>query len=156
MKKISKSLITKSTSWQPSLHPGFLEPTNSWFTIRKKCISHKTPPEQQINITNVRCKKVILNPTNKQRHILLTWLELSRITYNITLKEIKKDTKNLSKTKMRDKVKQEMRNNLYLYGIQKQCGIYQQTLDLSVFDVFKARKTAFSNLRNKNIKFFRI
>lgn len=156
MKKIPKALITKSTSWQPSLDTGFLEPTNSWFTLRKKCISRKPLPRRAINTTNVRCKKIFLNPTNKQRHILLTWLELSRITYNITLREIKKDTENLSKTKMRNKVKQEMRNNQYLYGLQKQCGVYQQTLDLSVFDVFKARKTAFSNLRNKNIKFFRI
>jgi putative transposase len=156
MKKISKSLIKNSKTCQPSLHKGFLEPTNSWFSIRNKCISRKVEPEKQINSTNIRCEKVILHPTNKQRHILLTWLELSRITYNMTLKELKKDTERLSKTKMRNKVKQKMRNNRYLYGLQKKCGIYQQTLDLAVFDVYKARKTAFSNLRNRNIKFFRM
>jgi IS605 OrfB family transposase len=68
---------------------------------------------------------------------------------------LKKDNK-LSKLKMRDKIKQEMRNNNYLYTLQKNSGIYQQSIDFSVFDVFKARKTAFTNLKQKNIKFFRL
>lgn len=159
MKKIPKQLIRNSVSWKPSLHNGFIEQSNSWFSLRTKKISRQTQPEQVINTTSIRCKKIQLNPTNKQRHILLTWLELSRITYNLTIKEMRKETlseRKLSKTKMRDLVKLKTRQNPYLYGLQKQSGVYQQSLDLSVFDVYKAKKAAFANLRKKNIKFFRM
>ena len=155
MKKISKSLIQNSNAWSPSLHNGFLVNSNSWFTLRKKQSSRISQPEKLIETSNIRCKLIHLKPNLKQRNILLTWFELSRLTYNLTLTLLNKGV-NLPKLKMRDKIKQEIRKNSYLYDLQKKCGIYQQTLDFSVFDVFKARKTAFTNLRSKNIKFFRL
>ena len=154
MKKISKTLIKKSTSWKPSLYEGHLIESNSWFSLRKKQVFKLDNPIQQIETSNIRCKKIQIEPTLKQRNILLTWFELSRLTYNLTINLLKMN--NLSKTKMRDKVKQEMKNNSYLHGLQKNCSIYQHTLDFSVFDVFKARKSAFTNLKSKTIKFFRM
>jgi IS605 OrfB family transposase len=57
---------------------------------------------------------------------------------------------------MRKKIKEKMRSNKYILGLIKNSGIYQQTLDNSVKDVYKARKTAISNLKQGNIKFFRL
>ena len=155
MKKIPKNLILNSNAWKPNLQEGGLVNSNSWFTLRKTQTQNSNIPNKSIETDNIRCKMITLNPTLKQKNTLLTWFELSRITYNMTISLLKKDDK-ITKCKMRDKVKQEMRNNSYLYELQKKCGVYQQTLDFSVFDVFKARKTAFANLRAKNIKFFRM
>lgn len=89
MKKISKALIQKSLSWQPSLHEGFLNESNSWFSLRKKQRFRSDNIDQSIETTNIRCKKVQLNPNLKQRNILLTWFELSRLTYNLIVKLLK-------------------------------------------------------------------
>lgn len=155
MKKISKSLITNSTSWRPSLYEGHLVDSHSWFTLRKKQIFNLDNPKQPIKTSNIRCKKIQLNPTLKQRNILLNWFELTRLSYNLTVNFLKKDN-TIKDRKMRDNVKQAMRNNLYINGLIKKSGIYQQTLDNAVKDVYKARKTAFANLKLNNIKFFRL
>ena len=155
MKKIKKSLITNSCSWKPSLHEGFINPSNSWYTLRKKQFTPLLEPEKKINTEFTRCEMVKISPTQKQRHILLTWFEINRLAYNLTVKNLRKDN-NVKKYTMRDMIKTDMRNNKYLYDLQRKSGVHQQTLDFSVFDVFKARKTAFSNLKLKNIKHFRI
>ena len=155
MKKISKSLIKKSSSWSPSLCSGNSVDSNSWFTIKEKIGREISNPDKVIKTDNIRCKMIQLNPNLKQRNTLLTWFELSRLTYNLTINLLRKDNK-ISKLKMRDRVKQEMRNNRHLYALQKNSGVYQQSIDFSVFDVFKARKSAISNLKAKNIKYFRL
>ena len=155
MRKIEKSLITNSCSWKPSLHNGFLERSNSWFSLRKKQYKSLTEPVKSIRTEFTRCEMVKISPTQKQRHILLTWFEINRLAYNLTVKKLRKNNK-AKKYAMRDMIKNDMRNNKYLYNLQKKSGVHQQTLDFSVFDVFKARKTAFSNLKLKNIKHFRI
>lgn len=154
MKKISKSLIKKSTTWKPFITSNKLINSNSWFSHLESKFLREPTTSNEVNTENIRCKKVQLNPNRVQRNILLTWFELSRITYNITLKLLNQEK--LSKLKMRDKVKEHMRENVHLYGIQKNSNVYQQTIDFSVFDVFKAQKSAFANLKNKNIKFFKL
>lgn len=155
MKKISKDLIKNSKCWKPSLYDGNLVNLNSWFTLRKKQVYRSIKEECVIDTNNIRCEKIELKPNLKQINILLTWFELSRIAYNLTIKKLKIDN-TIKDRKMRDIIKQDMRNNLYIKSLIKNSGMYQQTLDNAVKDVYKARKTAFSNLRLKNIKFFRL
>lgn len=155
MKKISKELIKNSPCWMPSLHEGNLIVSNSWFSIRKKQAFNQKNNIQTIKSKNIRCETIYLKPTLKQRNILLDWFELSRLAYNKTIQYLKKDN-TIKDRKMRDIIKQDMRNNLYINSLIKNSGVYQQTLDNSVKDVYKARKTAFSNLKLNNIKFFRL
>ena len=153
--KISKELIQSSKCWKPSLHNGYLQDTNSWFTLRKKQMYKDTEKESIIDTTNIRCEKVQIKPTIKQINVLLTWFELSRIAYNLTINKLRKDN-TIAFRPMRNKIKQAMRDDSYINSLVKNSGIYQHTLDNAVKDVYKARKTAFANLKGKNIKFFRM
>ena len=155
MKKIEKTLIRNSYDWKPCLHNGFLQNSNSWFSLRKKHMFKIDEPEKKIETQNIRCKTIQIKPTIKQRNTLLTWFELSRIAYNLTIKNLRKNN-TIKDRAMRDIIKQEMRNNLYISSLIKKSGIYQQTLDNAVKDVYKARKTGISNIKSKNIKFFRL
>jgi len=155
MKIIKKSLIQNSQAWKPSLYEGVLVKSNSWFSIRKKQNCRFNLPPKLITTDNIRCKKIHIKPTIKQGNILLTWFELARIAYNISIKNLRKNNRTTFR-EMRNIVKQEMRNNLYTNGLIKNSEVYQQTLDNAVKDVFKARKTAISNIKAKNIKFFRL
>ena len=155
MKKINKTLIRNSYAWKPCLHNGFIENSNSWFTLRKKHMFKSSEPTKNIETSNIRCKTIQINPTIKQRNTLLSWFELSRIAYNLTIKNLRKDNKTKDRA-MRNIIKQEMRNNLYISSLIKKSGIYQQTLDNAVKDVYKARKTGISNIKAKHIKFFRL
>ena len=157
MKKISPEIITGSRLWKPSLHQGFSVKSNSWFTITSKHAIKM--PYQHINSeTNfIRCKQVKLNPTLKQRNLLIAWLEAYRITYNITVKYLKKHCNiTFSKYNLRSIIKQEIANNAYLKTLFKTIKVPVHTLDNAIFDVIKARKVAFANLRLKNIKHFRM
>lgn len=157
MKKIAPEIITGSRLWKPSLHQGFSVKSNSWFTITSKHAIKM--PYQHINSeTNfIRCKQVKLNPTLKQRNLLLAWLDAYRITYNITVKYLKKHCNiTFSKYNLRSIIKQEIANNAYLKTLFKNIKVPVHTLDNAIFDVIKARKVAFSNLRLKNIKHFRM
>jgi IS605 OrfB family transposase len=152
---IPKKLIKQSNCWKPNNSKGILRKSNSWFTIRYKHHTNKAKVDV-IKTANLRCKKVILKPANKVRNILLTWLELYRLTYNITVKFLKTTDKKWSKLKLRDQIKMKRRQNLYMVGLINKSKIPVHTLDNAVFDVFKARKTAFSNLRAGHIRFFRL
>jgi len=155
MKKIPKSLIKKSSCWKPSLHEGYTKRSDSWFTIRSKQFRTLDSPSKDIATENIRCEKIFLCPKLKERNILLSWLDAYRIVYNMTVLLSKKDNK-LSKYDARKQIKEQISNNEYLSKLFKKIKVPVHTLDNAVFDVLKARKTAFANLKAKNIKFFRL
>ena len=101
MKKIPKHLIKNSSSWQPSLHDGYLVKSNSWFSLRKKTMFKNKEPHISVESSNIRCKKIQLKPSIKQRNRLLIWFELSRLAYNLTIKKLRVDN-TIRDRRMRD------------------------------------------------------
>jgi hypothetical protein len=64
-------------------------------------------PAKKIETANIRCKTMQIKPNIKQRNTLLTWFELSRIAYNLTIKNLRKNNTTKDRA-MRDIIKQEM------------------------------------------------
>jgi len=67
--------------------------TDSWFDIKE---SNKYYFNNKLKIKKIKnkkkvikCKKIILQPNDKQKKILLDWLNSVRLMYNQTLKFIK-------------------------------------------------------------------
>ena len=162
MKKIPKGRIKKSKAWRPPRIQGVGIHSNSWFTINKIQLDSVVKSNKKINTSNIRCEQIILKPNVRQRHLLFTWFDLTRISYNLGVKKLRKDyydkPKNPIKSmnKFRDYVKKEMRNIPYISSIIKKSEIYQQTLDEAVRDVWKAKVVCLSNLKLGHIKHFRL
>jgi putative transposase len=155
MKPISKKRIKNSTFWRPSLEKGYIKKTNSWFDISVKKLENTERTPREIKTNFIRCEKITIKPSQKQRNILKTWLEIYRQVYNITVKYYRKH-KILPKRFARTSVRAKINKNTYLTSLIKNSAIPIHTINNAIFDVLKAYKTAFSNLKNKNIKYFRI
>jgi IS605 OrfB family transposase len=120
-----------------------------------KIVKEQIGVAKNIKTKDVRCKQVELRPKLRERHILKTWFELYRQTYNLTIALLKNHS-TLSKYDARNKIKDEIRKNTYMTSLIYKTKIPVHTLDNAVFDVFKAKKAAISNLKAGNIKFFRL
>jgi IS605 OrfB family transposase len=157
--KINKKKIQKSKLWIPQNEnktSNNIE-SNSWFDIKecykKQEIDNKI--ENNSEISFMKCKKIKLYPTQKQRNILLTWLELYRISYNYTITELKTNPI-FNFIKIRPIIRQKLQENQYLNGLIENSKIPKHTLYQAMSDVIKAYKTSFANLKRGNIKYFRM
>lgn len=155
MQPIPKRRIRNSTFWKPSAERETILNSHSWFDIKNKKLDSVCGTKVENTNTLLRCKRVDINPTHKQRNILKTWLEIYRQVYNITVHYFRSH-KILSLYKARDRMRIELDKNTYLCGLIKNSAMPLHTVNHAIFDVIKAYKTAFSNLKNKNIKHFRL
>lgn len=145
--------------------------TNSWFNIEENVSKNKNNPITDNNKYNkfptkiVKCNKLKLHVSNRQKIILLHWMDLYNRMYNITLKFFKQRrlnkesiitnfrtirTKYLKNTK--DKIIKNSQLSQYTYNTK----IYSHVLDQSIKDACGAYKSCLSNFKNGNIKFFRL
>lgn len=155
MKPIPKEKIRNSLFWKPNSSPAFTNNSHSWFDIQsaqRKGIVYK---QRTIKGEILRCKKIIIKPNQTQRNILKTWLNIYREVYNLTVKYFKKH-KICKKSKARKIIRNKIDNKPYLNGLIKNSKIPLHTVNNAIFDVLKAYKTGFSNLKLRNIKFFRL
>jgi IS605 OrfB family transposase len=104
----------------------------------------------------IKCKKLILLPTKEQKIILLEAMEAYRIMYNRTLRYIKQqrmrgEKVSLSFKTLRTYCLKDVKNDL-----MSKYRIYSHTLDGAIKLACASYKSCLTNLRNKNIKHFRI
>jgi putative transposase len=132
--------------------------SNSWFSINKSPIDDINIKFINNNSTNniINCKKITILPNKKQTNILLNWMESYRKMYNETLVIIKKlifeKNKNMFnfryiRTKFMKKIKTKLTNK---------SKINSHILDGAIKLACVSYKSASTNLKNKNIKYFKI
>ena len=104
----------------------------------------------------LKCSQVILLPNNDQKKILLKIMEASCIMYNETIKLIKTRYFNKEKTIL----SYRKLRTLYLKDIKekliKKYDTYSHVLDNDIKTACAMYKSALTNLKNRNIKHFRI
>lgn len=153
LKLIPKSKILKSVHFIPTRHVSN-QIKHSWFDIKRYDYESKLQSITN-NIDNhcIKCKQIKIIPNTDQKKILIEWIELSRIIYNITVLYLKHNEcksfyvlRPLIKQLFTDHFKQRIH----------MAGLPVHVIDNSIKDVIKARKTAFSLLKAGHIKRFRL
>lgn len=145
--------------------------TNSWFTIRES-ISVKTDEHKKTYIldpkqnVNYKCIKISLRLSKKQKRIINGWLNAYIDMYNIALKyikeNIKKDKNVINHMYLRDKLMKEKKNiingfsNVNFGNSKKNISIKIHDIDYAIKLACSNWKSAITNLKNGNIKQFRI
>ena len=145
--------------------------TNSWFQAsigtNDKPINGIDPPVKidELEPVKYKCRKKIIIPTLEQKKILLVWLDAYIRMYNETNKVIKREFYNKHKINIdfkyiRTNYMKDIKENIYKSTQIKSCShntlINKHILDGAIKDVCTSYKSAFANLRNKNIKHFTI
>jgi IS605 OrfB family transposase len=134
-------------------------PTDSWFSINE---SNKFHFNNNLNFNKqiyknkiIKCKKIILQPTSKQQKVLLDWINSVRLMYNETLRYIKYRYKENLKTvlsfiSLRKELRNKKLNLIKIYNTPT------HILDSGIKLASISYKSALSNYKNGNIKFFNI
>ena len=153
-----KVLSVGSETWKPNkLLEASIE-THSWFDIkeyRENFCDQLSKKSEESKTIVIRSQRIQIFPTDDQRIRLLKWLKVSRDTYNATIKYLRTH-KNKDFIRIRKQIQKKLKSMSYLLTLKKQCKIPQHTFDNAIKDVIKAYKTAFSNLKHKRIKYFRL
>ena len=155
MKKIDPERIKNSKLWIPPLKEcEFNLKTNSWFDT--EILNDNQPYRIRFaKSCTIRTKPIHLYPNIEQKKILLEWNEIYRQVYNLTVGYLKTN-KIESFISMRSIIDGIISNNTVLTKQCEKFKIPKHTRDNAIKDCLKAYKTAFANLRNKNIKHFKI
>ena len=140
----------------------FYKDTNSFYDfkntsfINEDRLVHKFIKQNSEDNIPLKCNQIILLPNKDQQKILLNFMEASRIMYNETIKLIKKRHFNkeelvLSYRKLRTLYLKDIKEEL-----MKKYKAYCHVLDQDINSACAMYKSSLSNLKNKNIKHFRI
>ena len=133
--------------------------SHSWFDIKESEEFNFTNTLKIKKIENkckiIKCKKIILLPNNKQRKILLDWLNSVRLMYNQTLIFIRNRYRLKEKTiiNFRNLRKELMKKKNILKKLYK---TPTHILDSGIKLASISYKSAFTNFKNNNIKHFNI
>jgi len=134
--------------------------SDSWFSISKSDNFNKDNLLSFNNNINkdklIKCKKVILLPSNEQKLILLKMLEAYRIMYNRTINTIRKRWFNNERTNinfqyLRTYILKSEKDDLI-----KQFNVPSHMLDGAIKLACASYKSAFTNFKQGNIKNFQI
>ena len=134
--------------------------SDSWFSISKSDNFNKDNLLSFNNNINkdklIKCKKVILLPSNEQKLILLKMLEAYRIMYNRTINTIRKRWFNNERTNinfqyLRTYILKSEKDDLI-----KQFNVPSHMLDGAIKLACASYKSAFTNFKQGNIKKFQI
>jgi len=169
---------TDSVALGSNLFSGSLKPmvVNSWFSMKQykpkkknslttfcqsstssivgkwECEDTKQKKKKRkTEIMGVR--KYRLLPTNRQKVILTKWMNTSRYTYNQTIHKINNEKQKINFYNLRNKITPEKK----ILPTKK--WILDTPKDIranAVQEAVTAYKSAFSNLKNKNIKYFKV
>jgi transposase len=102
----------------------------------------------------IKMRKVKLKPTTAQKHLLSKFADGARFTYNAAVEKINSGTK-VNKMSIRNDLVTEKDNDYFAdkqWLLETPKAIRQQ----AVFEACKSFKTCFTNLKNKNIKHFKV
>ncbi|AFX93238.1 putative transposase [Megavirus courdo11] len=152
------------SSWIPEKNINYINlKTNSWFDILKTSRKINKDYNKIVCTPDVlRCEKIRIYPTDKQRDILHKWFNLHRKMYNVTTKFLenklwKNDVfvkKNISKYVnfriLRTKYLKSDKEKLCKHKVNK------HLLDQAISRCVAMYKSAITNYKKKNIKNFRI
>lgn len=148
--------------WNSNEIKKYYFPTHSWFDLKvsvnkNECINKNYNfNTEELNPVTYKCCKQIIIPNEEQKKILLRWMDSYAKMYNETLKVLKQkryDNEKMSfnfktvRTKYMKTIKETILNDSHMPS---------HSLDCAIKDVCTSFKSAFTNLRNKNIKHFRI
>ena len=134
--------------------------TDSWFNIietdNKIKVSYKSnynSPKKNKKFT--KCMKITLKFTQEQKKIIGEWLKGNTLMYNQTIRYIKTNQFKTGKLKLNW---MNIRKGLYneKSAIGKDYNIPIHILDQTIKRTVSMIKSALTNLRNGNIKYFRI
>lgn len=146
--------IVKSTHFLPTGDNKCIKQNYSWFDIEHYNYgSNQDLVSKNIENNILKCKQIKISPTLKQKEILLEWIELSRIIYNQTVQYLKHN-ESKSFITLRPIIKSLFNDHFKQRIIQAKLPVH--IIDNSIKDVIKARKTAFTLLKLKHIKRFRL
>jgi len=153
-KKISRLI------WTPNKNYKKINTTikDTWFTNKLYTSKVKNKLFEFKNLTNkpvLRSNKIKIYPNEKQKKILLQWIELYKFVYNFTVRYYrlnKNDPKNFKK------IRPIIKKNLPEYIKQqiKNSKIPSHTIDNAINDVIKAYISNFELLKLHLIKHFKI
>lgn len=133
---------------------------DSWFSIKKsKLNSHidfKTTIDNNINEKIIKCKKIVLLPTEEQQKILLDWFESYRKCYNEAIYIIKKLLNENNKKALDFKYVRTYKMKEIKITLTEQSNINSHILDGAIKLACTSYKSAISNYKNGHIKHFRI
>lgn len=142
--------------------------SHSWFDInvsvnKDTCLhTHYNFDTEKLKPVTYKCAKQIILPNEEQKRILLNWFDAYAKMYNETLRVLKKmqyngGTTSFSFQTVRTEYMKNIKESiLNASGESKDTRIPCHTLDCAIKDVCTSFKSAFTNLRNGNIKHFRI
>lgn len=154
LKKISKAKILNSKHFIPNKIECKSE-NHSWFDIETYNFgSNESIKTTSITNEFIRCKQVQIYPNKNQKKMLLNWIEIARIIYNITVLYLRKKDKIPSFYTLRKDVKLEF--NDHIRSLIKQSKIPVHVIDNAIKDVKKAYNTCFALQQCGQIKRFRI
>lgn len=133
--------------------------SNSWFSIKKLNYSsnvvtkdNKTKKKEPKQF--VRNKTIELFLNEKQKNILKEWFTYYKYSYNQTIKFINSNKPRINFIDLRPLVKKSFSSEMKTKITNSK--IPEHTIDEAIRDVVTAYKSAFENLKQGNIKFFRI
>lgn len=171
LKKIPPDKIINSIDWKPpDKKLKIIRDTNSWFNITQMNYD-KNNNDCKIRLAktyNILSRPIKITPRKSiqqisknnvkeidQKSILLQWIEVYRRVYNLTIAYMKKNT-NMNFTKLRPIIDKIIASKTDLNELSKSSGIPKHTRDNAINDCILAYKSAFTNLRNKNVKHFKL
>lgn len=125
--------------------------SNSWFDVESDYNRNYT--FTQTSEKYVKCRRIKLYCSKKQKDILNSWLNSYTYTYNVAIRSIRRNNGVVpSFINLRKSLKSMLENN----SIIKKTSIPVHIRDRAIFEVISAYKTCFSNMRAKNINHFRL
>ena len=107
----------------------------------------------------LRCARIDVGFTRKQKAIIVKWFDVYRWAYNLAVKYIRDEHYRKVKQTTSFETLRDLLTNKYKSQIDqyiKTTKIPKHTIDEAFHDVIKAYKTAFTMIRNKKIKYFRL
>lgn len=156
MKKLNhipKNKILQSKHFLPNEIESITQ-KHSWFDIEQYNYGNdKHSSKKVIENKIIRCKQIKISPNPLQKKILLEWIELARIIYNQTVQYLKHN-ESMSFISLRPIIKALFMDHFKQRIIQSKLPVH--IIDNAIKDVIKARKTAFTLLKLKHIKRFRL
>ena len=139
---------------------------NSWFDINVSESINKHKFKYKFNKKHngndfMKCKRIELKLNIPQKKIVNHWFNSYTIMYNKTLKLIKKrslskETNTLNFRKLRTNYLKDEKKDIENFYKEKKLKVQSHSLDYAIKTASTSYKSAFANLRNKNIKHFRV
>jgi len=154
LNKINELDVKNSNLFLPELDDKYKNiENNSWFDIKYQNYNIVSNNKENTILSGnnviIRAKQVKIITTQYQKNIILNWMELSRIIYNITVKYLR-NNKLISFTKLRPIIK-----SLFSKSFKEKINdLPVHIIDNSIKDVLKSYKTSIALLKAGEIKYF--